>query len=356
MANINIPGISTGNVVRRLATYYINMIDNNIPCKEVRPAMLFGPTGVGKSAAVYQIASLLEAEKKIRVKVVDIRLTDLSGIPSPNADKTSTIWLRPEIFENEEAEDLYYIFFFDEIDKASPAVQAAALQLILDRRAWTHSFPANTFVIAAANPARGTAKYETRMAPALMNRFRHFNVQPEFSSFREWGIKESVHPYVLGYLSYDQSKLYASSETEDVAFPTPRSWKSVSDTLKVNEGCYKDITDLHYDIVCDIGPGVALEFETWCKVYTMLPDTVGIIGGIEKKLPKTPDVMHALIASLTSYISEHKNEISEKELQNVFRYIQKLPADFRTLFIMGIKDIEELKLKLMKLPDYRYLS
>lgn len=356
MAKINIPEISTGEVVNRIAAFYERALEMGTACKDVRPIMLFGPTGVGKSSSINQIADKLEAALDKKVSVVDIRLTsctitDLIGIPVASSDKTTTIWLRPDIYKTGKDEEIF-IYFFDELDKASPAVQAAALQLILDRKAWTHTFPANTFVIAAANPSRTSSNYETRMAPELMNRFKHFNIQPDYDSFKEWGIKEKLHPYVLGYLSYNHSKLYAESEMDSIAFPTPRSWKSVSDTLYIYDGTYKDISELHSDICADIGVGDALEFEGWCQVYGFLPDTGRIFDGTENSYPNTPDVLHALIASIISYISKKEEKITSKELTNVLRYVSRFPADFKALFYMNLKEIKPIQTKLLKIPEY----
>ena len=359
MAQINVPSISTGKVVKTMVTFYKRMIDAGIPFSTVRPIMLFGPTGVGKSSSVYETAEELEAQTGRKVHVIDIRLTtasitDLSGIPYADANKEKTVWLKPEIYmpDADDKGDDIYIIFFDELEKATPGVQAAALQMILDRKAWVHKFPPNTFVIAAANPARGTNKYETRLSPELMNRFKHYNVQPDFDSFREWGIKENIHPYILGYLSYDESKLYADSESEAIAFPTPRSWKSLSDLLNAYENEYDSVEELHFDIAGEIGTGAALEFEAWCVVYQYLPVTENVFKGIENNYPKTPDVLYALISSMTVYVTRKKTEISNDELRNACVYADRFPADFRTLYYKNLSDIEGIELKLMKVPEY----
>ncbi|MCR5214123.1 MAG: AAA family ATPase [Eubacterium sp.] len=356
MAIINAPAISTGKLVKTVSNYYMRMRETGISCQDIRPIMLFGPTGVGKSAAVEEIAEFMEKESGKKIKVVDIRLTsctitDLIGIPSPDKDRTKTIWLKPEIYEAEEGYD-EYIYFFDEIDKANPSVQAAALQLILDRKAWTHHFPENTYVIAAANPARNTKKYETRMSPELMNRFKHFNVQPDYESFRIWGIGQKIHYAVLGYLSYDQSKLYAASESEDVAFPTPRAWKSVSDTLNAFEDVCKDIREIHFDLAGELGTGVALEFESWFAVYSHMPVIKNIVEGTETIYPKTMDVMHALIASLTAYVVSKGDKIRPEELRNAIIYVSRFPVDFATLFFKNLLEIDGMNLLLMKVPEY----
>ena len=360
MAVINLPEISTGAVVKDNAGYIEKMIKSGVDCKDIRPVIFFGPTGVGKSAAIEQIAAELRKRLGMNVIVIDVRLTsctitDLIGIPTPNKEKTETVWLRPEIYRNNDdiEDNTLHIYFFDELDKASPAVQAAALQLILDRKAWVHKFPKNTIIFSAANPARGTSKYETRMSPELLNRFRQFNVQPDYDSFKEWAISNKIHPYVLGYLSYDNSKLYAPSETEATAFPTPRSWKSVSDLLTAFDGPEMDVNALHHDICGDLGTGVGLEFEAYCQVYRFLPDTVGIFKGRETKLPQTPDVLHAIIASMTTYIEKNINKMSAAELNNGCRYANRFPVDFSAMFYRNIKEIDGAMLKLMRTEEYR---
>ena len=361
MALINLPEISTGKLVKVISRYVVRMIKSGAECKDIRSIILFGPTGVGKSASVDQVAGKIETDTGKKVKVIDIRLTsctisDIIGIPSPDKMRKKTVWLRPEIYgdaEDMDNDDVIYIIFFDELDKASPAVQAAALQLILDRKAWTHRFPKNTVVIAAANPARGSSKYETRMSPELLNRFKQYNVQADYDSFRDWAIGNKVHPYVLGYLSFDHSKLYAPSESELTAFPTPRSWKSVSDLLNSYDMEELSIDDLYYDIAGDIGVGIALEFEAWCSVYSFLPSTKDIFSGKEIKLPQTPDVLHALIASMTEYIEHKFDDISIIELRNALRYVSRFPVDFAAMFYKNIKEIDGMNLKLVMTEEYR---
>lgn len=357
MADINVSSVSTGEVIEEIFTYYTKMLEAGYDYKEIRPVMLFGPTGVGKSSGVYELAELIKKHYKCDVVVNDIRLTtctitDLNGIPAPNKDRTETVWLKPEIYKQQKGKNTIHIFFFDELDKAQPAVQAAALQLILDRKAWTHDFPERSFVIAAANPARRTKKNETKMLPELMNRFRHFNVKPDFESFRRWGIANDIHPYVLGYLSYNNSKLYASSESESIAFPTPRSWTSISNMLKAYDGSFESVEELHNGISAEIGTGDAIEFESWCEAFYSLPDTYRIFEGKEKKFNKSPDVLYALVGSMIMFISSKSSSIAIDELRNACKYVDKFPADFRALFYRYFEDIDSVKALKFKVPEY----
>ena len=174
----------------------------------------------------------------------------------------------------------------------------------------------------------------------------------EEATDKAWGMSENIHPYVLGFLSYDNSKLYAESESDEVAFPTPRSWKSVSDLLYAFEGDYTDVSELHNDIAGDIGVGTALEFEGWCVVYNYLPDTERIAEGMESNYPESSDVLHAVISSLVVYVSRNSKDITVQQLNNICRYAAGFPADFKMLLFNDLKAMESIKMRLMKVPEY----
>ncbi len=113
----NIPTVTTGQVVELFTDLYCNAYQTGTLSK-VPSAALWGPFGVGKSTAVYAIAAGLEAGTGRRVIVTDIRLlnfspVDLRGIPSADAAREFTVWLKPKIFDLEE--DAQHILFLDEM-------------------------------------------------------------------------------------------------------------------------------------------------------------------------------------------------------------------------------------------------
>ena len=76
--------------------------------------MLWGPPGIGKSQGVREIAGSIQAKTGKKVSITDVRLllfnpVDLRGIPTANADKTLSVWLKPQIFQMDESEDVINI-------------------------------------------------------------------------------------------------------------------------------------------------------------------------------------------------------------------------------------------------------
>lgn len=315
--------------------------------------MLWGAPGVVKSQAVRQIAKEIETSTGKKASVTDVRLLlfnpiDLSGIPTSNADKTLAVWLKPQIFQMDESEDIVNILFLDEISAVPQSVQAAAYQITLDRVVGEHKMPENCIVIAAGN--RTTDKSVAyKMPKALANRLLHIEVEGSFRSWKEWAIKSGINDKVLGFLSFREDYLMQfDSSLEDLAFATPRSWEMVSNLLNfVND----DIEKMYSLISGLVGSGIAIEFRTWAKVYRQLPDIKDIFDGKSPAMPDNTDALYALTAAMTSYAREHKTELSR--IANSISYANRMPPDFSAILMRNYMYIERnYKQKLMNIPEF----
>lgn len=354
----NIPNMSIGKLVSELANSYSAVINNKLSVKVLPSVMLWGPPGVGKSQAVRQIAKEIEMGTGKQTVVTDVRLLlfnpiDLRGIPTSNADKTLAIWLKPQIFQMNDSEDVINILFLDEISAAPQSVQAAAYQITLDRVVGEHKLPDNCIVIAAGN--RVTDKSVAfKMPKALANRLLHIEVEGNFSSWKRWAISKGINPKVVGFLSFRQNYLMGfESSSEDLAFATPRSWEMVSNLL--NYVC-DDIEKMYSLISGLVGTGVAVEFRTWCNVYNDLPDIAEIFDGKMPHVPTSTDAMYALISSMTAYAREHKDDMAK--ITNSIKYADRLPPDFSAVLMKDYMYLEKgYKEKLMRLPEFtRWLN
>ena len=134
--------------------------------KKKRPLFLWGPPGIGKSDIMQQITDDLE-----KAFLIDIRLslwdpTDVKGMPYYAVNDNTMKWAPPVELPVEALAKKYktIVLFLDEMNSAAPAVQAAAYQLILNRRVGTYKLPDNVVIVAAGN--RETDKGVTyRMSP-----------------------------------------------------------------------------------------------------------------------------------------------------------------------------------------------
>jgi MoxR-like ATPase len=208
-----------------------------------RPIMMWGAPGIGKSDIVKQIA---DAQKR---EVVDIRLplwepTDIKGIPYYNAKENNMVWASPAELPTDPESTA--IVFLDELNSAAPAVQAAAYQLILNRRVGQYHLPKGVSIVAAGN--RDSDKGVTYRMPApLANRFVHIELRVDFEDWMEWATNQHIHADVVGYCTFAKQDLYDfDPRGSSRSFATPRSWSFVSQLLS-DDLPESTLTDLVYE-------------------------------------------------------------------------------------------------------------
>lgn len=347
--NMNIPTMSVSDAVEQLSALYVNAIKVKMPFKALPTPFLWGAAGVGKSDGVKQLADKLSKETGKTVKVTDVRLLlyspiDLRGVPVADEHRKFTNWLRPNVFNMDDSKDVVNILFLDELSAAPQSVQAAAYQICLDRTVGEHKLPDNCIVIAAGNRTTDQS-IAYKMPKALCNRLMHFKIQTDFESWKIWAIQNGTDSRIVGYLSFNNSKLCVEPESSDMAYPTPRSWNFVDTLLKtINSNPFA----IHSVISGCIGTDTAIEFEEWCKNNADFPDVGKIISGKCQLYPKDQDILYALISSLVAAIRQKAETISVNELENVCSYARLFPTDFAFSFFRDINSIDTLKLKLMK--------
>lgn len=273
------------------------------------PAMFWGPPGVGKSDCVRAYT------KKHKLGCIDIRLSqydpvDLRGVPRVevltqrvealklalsiakelNMEKECldlsqqiqinmesllergntvvTQWASPSFLPMPERDGEKGILFLDEITSADGQVQAAAYQLVLDRRLGDYELPDGWLVVAAGNRPEDRAVVKD-MSSALANRFCHFEVEHDLQDWIDWAFSAKVDPRVISYQRYKSGgSLYKFDPTSnDKAFPTPRTWERVSDVLKACHGAIPSDT-----VQGCVGIGEGVEFEAFSDLESHLPD------------------------------------------------------------------------------------
>ena len=294
--------------------------------KHKRPMFLWGPPGVGKSEVIADIT------RELGGHMIDLRLsqmepTDMRGIPFYNKDKGLMDWAPPIDLPDEELAAQYpiVVLLLDEMNSAAPAVQAAAYQLILNRRIGKYTLPDNVVMVAAGN--RDSDKGVTyRMPSPLANRFVHLEVRPDFESWQTWAVKNKIHADVVGYLSFAKSDMFDfDPRSNSRSFATPRSWTFASDFCKDTDMPASELTDL---VAGCVGEGIAHKFMAHRKVAGSLPKPEDILAGKVKEL-KTKEVsaMYSLTTSmcyeLQDYYAKNKDKIAEfhKMADNFLRFM-----------------------------------
>ncbi|GIF08969.1 AAA family ATPase [Actinoplanes siamensis] len=136
------------------------------------PVLLWGEPGIGKTAALTQLAATLDLPLTTVIASVH-EPTDFSGLPVIGADPAvHGVPMAPPDWAVRLANSGRGLLFLDELSTAPPAVQAALLRLVLERRVGALTLPPGVRIVAAANP-RGSAADGWELSAPLANRFVH---------------------------------------------------------------------------------------------------------------------------------------------------------------------------------------
>ncbi|MFF4816412.1 AAA family ATPase [Kitasatospora sp. NPDC001309] len=136
------------------------------------PVLLWGEPGIGKTAALNQLAEALDLPLTTVIASVH-EPSDFSGLPVVGDDPAQQgIPLAPPDWAVRLVRAGHGLLFLDELSTAPPAVQAALLRLVLERRIGSLQLPPGVRIVAAANP-RSSAADGWELSAPLANRFVH---------------------------------------------------------------------------------------------------------------------------------------------------------------------------------------
>jgi hypothetical protein len=255
------------------------------------PLMLWGAPGIGKSAAVKEVA-VEQGIALIDVRASQTDPVDWRGVPSVKDGMTR--WNPPDFLPRSGRG----ILFLDELSAAPPAVQVALYQLILDRRCGDYNLPDGWHVIGAGNRQEDRA-VSVRMSSALANRLLHATMDVDVDQWLEWYWNNPISDLVetVGFfIGFRRELLHSFDPTsKDLAFPTPRSWEMVA---KLQAGGLAP--ELESALIAGaIGTGAAAEYLAFSRIYKSLPSLDGILlDPMGSRIPEEPSAKAATCAGL----------------------------------------------------------
>ena len=307
--------------------------------KQKRPIFLWGPPGIGKSDIVGQICDTFSNSHLIDIRLSLWEPTDIKGIPYFDSNSGTMVWAAPSELPSEEfaAQYDHIVLFLDEMNSAAPSVQAAAYQLILNRRVGTYKLPDNVSVVAAGN--READKGVTYRMPApLANRFIHLELAVNFGDWFNWAVapENNINTDVVGYLTFAKKDLYDfDPRSSSRSFATPRSWSFVSELLDddLDEATTTDL------VAGAVGEGLAVKFMAHRKIAANMPNPSDILAGKVSEL-KTKEIsaMYSLTVSLCYELKEASDNGDKAFDNKVNNFLRFSMDNFDTeLVVMGIK-------------------
>jgi MoxR-like ATPase len=284
-----------------------------------RPAFVWGPPGVGKSAVVRQTADELSM-RFLDVRAVLLDPVDLRGMPSIQDGRT--YWCPPAFLPHDDTPTL---LFLDELPQAPPMVMNACSSLILDRRLGEYILPDTVSIIAAGN--RETDRAATNRLPShVANRFSpHIEFEPELDDWCNWALGNDIAPEIVAFVRFRPNLLHSfdPARMTEKAFPAPRSWEFVSDLSKTGLD-----PEIEYDIIAGtVGQGAAAEYVSFLRIWRELPSPDAVILNPQTAdVPSEPATLYALCGALS-------RKCTEQSIDRIVAYADRLPPEFGVLLI-----------------------
>ena len=283
-----------------------------------RPVFLWGAPGVGKSDVIRQIAEDHKLElRDVRLSLLDP--IDLKGFPTIDTVKKQMSWL-PADFLPKKGKGL---LFLDEMNSAPQSVQAAAYQLVLNRKIGEYKLPDGWSVMAAGNRASDRSVVHA-MPAALANRFVHLDFDINVDDWSHWAMNNEIHTDLRAFIRFRPNLLHCfDSASNPRAFPSPRSWAFVNDIYKDNHSA-----DDEYELIKGtVGEGAAAEFSGFVRQIKDLPTIDQVLLDPDgTKVPSSPAAMYAMATALDA-------KATTANIARIMKYTNRLPVEFQVVFV-----------------------
>ncbi|MFF7198095.1 AAA family ATPase [Streptomyces sp. NPDC008079] len=287
------------------------------------PVLLWGEPGIGKTAALTQLAASLDLPLTTVIASVH-EPTDFSGLPVLGDDPAVRgVPMAPPQWAVELVRAGRGLLFLDELSTATPAVQAALLRVVLERRVGALQLPPGVRIVAAANP-RASAADGWELSPPLANRFVHlFWVhdrevvvrglggvwpRPELPRLVPESLPEAValaRRAVCGFLEARPTLIHRLPSTETRrggAWPSPRSWEAALTLLAFGTAASASREVLALLVRGAVGDGPGLELLAHLDRMD-LPDPEALMADPPTvELPERGDLRQAALEAVVAAV------------------------------------------------------
>jgi hypothetical protein len=293
------------------------LLAKTIPAKE--PVLITGAPGIGKTDVVLQACADANAECIVMHPVVSDP-TDFKGLPWV-ADGGATFLPFGELQALITATKLT-VCFLDDLGQATPAVQAAVMQLVLARRVNGHKVSPHVVFIAATNRRADRAGVQGILEP-VKSRFLIVELAPHLEDWAAWAISANVAPEIVAFLRFRPQLLSDFKPSADMSnSPSPRTWSAVSRSMSL---------DLPKELQVPttegaVGQGAALEFIAFRRIWAdMVSPDVVLTSPDTAPIPTETSALYALVTAIGTHVKT-------ASMDRYCRYLDRLQAANRGEF------------------------
>jgi len=290
------------------------------------PILITGAPGTSKTDCVRQATQTAQAQLIVMHTAVK-NPTDFQGMPWISNDQASFVPFG----------DLRKIMnavsptvcFIDDVGQAPPAVQAAAMQLLLAREIDGLRVSDQVVFIAATNRRSDRAGVTGLLEPVKGRFVSIVELIPDLTDWVAWAVGAQIAPEIIAFLRFRPELFFDFKATSElVKSPVPRSWHHVSDVLALGLPLDVELPTLQGAV----GEGAATEFVAFRSVWANMtcPDLV-LTNPDTASIPDEPSALYA-IATALAY------RVTRQSMTNFCRYLARLcSAQFEEFAAVSMK-------------------
>jgi MoxR-like ATPase len=218
------------------------------------------------------------------------------------------------------------VWLFDDLGQASPAVQAAKMQLLLARRVNGHVLPDCVTMIAATNRRVDRAGVTGILEPVKSRFVSIVELDADVDSWSQWALRSGIPAELIAFLRLRPELLSAFRPSADLTqSPSPRTWHSVAKLQALNLPPSIEAVAM----AGAVGDGESSEYLAFKRMAAQLPSVDAILlAPAVAMLPTEPAALYAVSTALATRTNE---QTIDRVITYLDRMISQQHAEFAVL-------------------------
>lgn len=312
-----------------------------------KPLLLYGEPGVAKTSVTKQVTGRLAHDFLVSHPGFE-QPSDVQGLPWPEKGKNKATFLPMGQFAKALNVKRPTVWLLDDFGLATPLMQGAYMQLLLEREINGHRLPDCITIIVATNDRKHKAGVQGLLEPVKSRMLSMIHVEAHLPDWLDWAYGNRIDPMVIAFLQlrgleypFEEELPEGATEEQQIEHvkkakeakakqlfcvfdptsdmtncPSPRTWEHVSDWLKGG------LKKKHYREVFTgaVGKAAATEFVGFLEIYQDLPNVDALLLDPDHaRLPTKPSSFFAVATALAA-------RSTPKTFNSINRYAQRIHA------------------------------